>query len=300
MNKVYGLAAQRNFFLCSFLFLFLACSISAQENIVLIGEDEHYLELRGHVKQLRAGQDLQSESLDSAFVNVTNEKGATVIELFTNEKGRCMFRLPLNRKFIIHVSKPGFVPKTLDVNTKTPQGKQYNYIFNFDIDIFEEIKDLNVSVLKNPIAKIAYDLLKKQFEYDINYTAKINAALRKMYREYNLLKNMEVITQQVITDSLGNRDSVSYDKSMGLTVNTPPEEDLKQKREQSALSKIEIENMIDNYYSNIEAGQKSESEESLKQRAEIFKMITVYKENLRQIQKLEEQLGIINKVEELN
>lgn len=283
-----------------FLTLFFSYKISAQENVALVSEDEYYLELRGHVKQLRAGQDLQSESLDSAFVNITNEKGQSVIELFTNDKGRCMFRLPLNMKFVIHVSKPGFVSKTLDVNTKTPQGKQYNYIFNFDIDIFEEIKDLDVRVLKNPIAKIAYDLLKKQFEYDINYTAKINAALRKMYREYNLLKNMEVIAQQVVTDSLGNRDSVSYDRSMGLISNLSPEEDLKQRRKQSLLNKIHIENMIDNYYSNIQEGQKTESEESLKQRAEIFKMITSYKDNLKEIQKLEEQLGIINQEEQLN
>jgi hypothetical protein len=59
------------------------------------------------------------------------------------------------------------------------------------LTFFEEIKNLDVSVLKKPIAKVSYNIIMEQFAYDINYTSRINLELKKMYKSYYLLQKME-------------------------------------------------------------------------------------------------------------
>ena len=64
-------------------------------------------------------------------------------------------------------------------------------IFPFDIDLFEEIEGLNVEVLREPIAKITYNNFNKTFDYDYNYTVKINNNIKKLYNEYYRLQKAQ-------------------------------------------------------------------------------------------------------------
>jgi len=162
----------------------------------LVGDKMYYLELRGTVRHLKGENKDEAHILDSAVIKVFNEKNVLVGEYFTNRKGRCNFKLPLNRKFIVQVSKEGFVSKMIEVNTKVPLEMKLAFIFPFSVDIFEEVEGLDLSVLKKPIARISYLFPIKQFDYDNVYTSKINTELKKMYKDYYHL-------QKVTADSLG-------------------------------------------------------------------------------------------------
>jgi hypothetical protein len=121
-------------------------------------------------------------------------------EIWTNKKGKCSFKLPLDKNIKIQVSKKGFVTKSIAVNTKIPAQQKDIFSFNCDVDIFEEIKDLDVTVLNAPIARITYSPSLNAFQYDVAYTNKVNVELKKMYKKYYHLKELQL--DSTMTDSI--------------------------------------------------------------------------------------------------
>jgi len=166
----------------------------AKDTVIKI--KEHYLEMKGVVRQSKGNEKIESVPLDSALITIYTGD-IPYSDFFTNKKGKCTFKLPLNKQFKIEVSKAGFVSKFFEVDTKIPNDKKGEYSFAFDIDIFEETNNLDVSVLKKPIAKVNYSIIQEQFIYDVNYTSRINFELKKMYKNYYLL-------QKTTTDSINS------------------------------------------------------------------------------------------------
>lgn len=156
----------------------------------LIVEDDSYLEMRGMVRQSKGSSQAQetTKGLDSVEITVTNERNARVLFGLTDHKGRCMFRLPFDHRFVIHVRKKGYVEKMIEVDTHLQSDEEKVYTFTFDVDIFEKIEGLDVSVLAKPIARVNYRPLTKTFVYDAEFTNKINTELKKMYRDYYALQ----------------------------------------------------------------------------------------------------------------
>jgi hypothetical protein len=167
---------------------------------------ECYLELRGYVRHLK-GDALQSEKeikpLDSVLITIYNGS-IPYSELWTNKKGKCGFKLPLDKEFLIEISRKGFVTKSITVLTKVPNDQKSIFNFSFDVDLFEEVPGLDVNVLKNPIAKVSYNFAMEGFAYDVIYTSKINTELKKMYKEYYRL-------QKQLADTAHTTDSVNLD-----------------------------------------------------------------------------------------
>lgn len=173
------------------LFCCFSLNFYAQQTDTLNVDEEHYLEMRGMVKESKGQDKDNAHGLDSAEVFVQNEANKTVIFGYTDRKGRCQFRLPLSRKFTIKVTKKGYVTKMIQVETRVPVDKKAAYSFTFDVDIFAEEKGLDVSVLQKPIAKVNYSTGLKTFVYDAMYTNKVNADLKQMYRQYYALQQAE-------------------------------------------------------------------------------------------------------------
>ncbi len=156
----------------------------------LVGNKSYYIEMKPVVRHSK-GMDSEDVLLAGAFIKVFNEQGQIVAAFETSKKGKSLIRLPLNRRFSMEIGKAGFVSKRLEINTKVPPEKKYVYSFPFDIDIFQEVKKLDVSVLKKPVAKITYIAMDENFGYDMDYTNKVNTELKKMYKEYFKLQKEE-------------------------------------------------------------------------------------------------------------
>jgi hypothetical protein len=152
----------------------------------------YYLEMNGTINRFvpQADKDAKLPPLGGASVHVFYGTKEYTTAL-TTDKGKCSFRLPLNRVFKIQVSKFGYVPKFFEVNTKVPTINLSTYSFKFDVDLFEEIKKLDVSVLKKPIAKVTFDVIYDRFQYDESYTGRINFDIKKMYKMYYELQKAQ-------------------------------------------------------------------------------------------------------------
>ncbi|MBN8702724.1 MAG: hypothetical protein J0M08_06650 [Bacteroidetes bacterium] len=150
-----------------------------------------YIELDGIVKKTKTFDKAGNENLDSSKICVYNESKKLVAVFYTNKKGKCKFRLPLNKKFTIEIGKKGFVSKLIEVNTKVPPERKIGYGFPFEISIFEELKELDTSILQKPIAKISFSMSQNQFAYDYMNTDYINNELRRQYKEYYFLREVD-------------------------------------------------------------------------------------------------------------
>ena len=160
---------------------------------------EHYIELKATVRQSK-GEEKETElkPLDSVLVTIYNGD-IPYSEIWTNKKGKCSFKLPLDKNFKIQISKKGFITKSIAVITKVPAANKDAFSFSCDVDIFEEIAGLDVTVLNSPIAKITYSPSLEAFQYDVSYTNKVNVELKKMYKKYYKLQEEQKDSTTTIT-----------------------------------------------------------------------------------------------------
>ncbi len=157
----------------------------------------YYLEVNGNVREMKnvMGKSGDNPWMDSAIVTIYCNN-IVYANTFTTRRGKCSFKLPLNKKFTVELSKPKYVSKRFDVNTKVPSNKYDAFSFYFDMDIFERLEGVDVTILDKPIAMVAYNVTNNQFEYDMTYTNKINAELKSMYHNYYMFSKKQKETHK--------------------------------------------------------------------------------------------------------
>jgi hypothetical protein len=145
----------------------------------------YYLDMKGSIKEVD-----KSALLPEA--NVTVYQDTTVFILTESDReGKVTLRLPLGKVYSIHISKEGYVGKIITVNTKVVKSSWGNYLFKFTADLFKEIPGLDVSILKNPVAKVTFNITHANFEYDYNYTNRVNRDVKRLYESYRLLQQAD-------------------------------------------------------------------------------------------------------------
>jgi hypothetical protein len=181
--------------------LFLLLAISLLKTSSLIAQDakadstlerdpkKYYLQINSLIKDSK-GPDKADEKVvvKGAVIKVINSNNYLVASYFTDKKGKASFQLPLDKKFKVIIQKKGYVSKIVEINSEVPKDVNNAFIFGADVALFAEVKNLNTDVLLKPVARIKYDKMSKEFNYDIAYTHKVNGELKKMYKEYYTLK----------------------------------------------------------------------------------------------------------------
>lgn len=164
-------------YFCTLFVLFALSFFLKAKPIIQPQDTSYYMELKVSTKEGK-------KNLEGVTVTVTVDSIIQYRKLESDKSGRCKVQLALNKKYVVKFSKPGYVTKVITVNTTLPREKRAFYQFQFAIDIFREVPGLDVSVLKEPIAKIQYNSFIQQFDYDANYTIQVNEELKKLYDQY--------------------------------------------------------------------------------------------------------------------
>lgn len=144
----------------------------------------NYLEMHGVIKQAIEFEKADKNLIDSAKITIYNSNKKLIETIYSNKNGVFFFKLPLNHSYTIQISKNGFIPKILNVDTKINETELKRYHLFFNTEMFEAISELNVSILNNSIADIKYNSKLKNFDYNYEYANDINKKIKKLYYEY--------------------------------------------------------------------------------------------------------------------
>ena len=181
--------------LCAFTCLIFFSAFSYAEKTFSTGDttvQKNFLDMKGQVTYGK-------KKLDKSFVKIYADTTSNIVQKMESDIGGWVaFQLPIQKTYTIKISKAGHVTKIISVDATMPKLNEGDYYFEFSVDLFENIEGLDVSVLKNPVAKIFFNTFTKKFDYDYNYTAKINNDVKKLYHDYELLKKQEGIPIQTM------------------------------------------------------------------------------------------------------
>jgi hypothetical protein len=171
------------------LFFFSTKSeLISKENVIKISR-QNYLEMYGVIKLNEMFVIDGKKYLDSVEVEILNYEGKVLGSIQSNELGKCFFRLPLNEQFVLKISKKGLVSKLINIDTRTSNEESKKYNLPFEIEMYKEIKDLEILLLKEAIASIKYNYYLNDFDYNYKYTKETNEKIKQIYSDYYSKEN---------------------------------------------------------------------------------------------------------------
>lgn len=131
------------------------------------------LEVSGKVLNIKHGENY--------FYKVDLISNGVVIDsLLINQKNGFKFNLAKNRVYGIKITKTGFLPRIISINTDLPDLSAGYFRFQFDTKLIKEkeAENLNKDALDFPIAVISFSNALNCFYYNEDYTSYIK---RRMY-----------------------------------------------------------------------------------------------------------------------
>ncbi len=114
--------------------------------------------------------------------SVLNNKDTLVIEVPSDKATN--LQLDANKVYTFKFECKGYVSKSIEVSTmgmNTEAAK--NYFYPIAINLFKELKGIDVSVLKKPIGRVMFSNEKKEFVDDTQYAKSIAQQLEKLQKE---------------------------------------------------------------------------------------------------------------------
>ena len=226
-------------FIVATLFLLPAQSAFAQGEWLFV--------INGLVKDID-----NKRTLDGASVQITNAKtGAKVQTMASNGSGRFNFQCEPNKEYHIKVCKNGYVCKIISVSTMNVimgEGVQSSFKFTATIELFQELKGVDYSVLDKPIGQIYYNETLKDFEWtaDPFLRTKIEeleeAVKKKQKEELEQAKKAEQEVAKAAEEARKKAEEDAKNKQKALADAKKAEEEAKKRKleeEEAARKKAE-------------------------------------------------------------
>ena len=114
---------------------------------------------------------------------VLYEKGKEIESVITKTDGIVTFKLNPNTEYLMEISKEGYVSKRVSIVTRIPQYEKQQFEVAFSILLFVPCEGLDYSVLQNPVLKIIYNDVKRDFLADKTYDELMRAKLEQLMQK---------------------------------------------------------------------------------------------------------------------
>lgn len=104
---------------------------------------------------------------------------------FTDERGKYSIEKNLGHTYLLEFLKEGLVTKSVLIDTRKilVEDGSAGYEMRIDMTLFEEVPDLDVSILEKPIGKAKYNQVTGDIEWDYEHTAEIQEELKILMNE---------------------------------------------------------------------------------------------------------------------
>ena len=133
-----------------------------------------------------------AKKIDGVVVTVF-KNGGKLMEVISNGSGKYEVNLDYGSDYKLVYSKPGLVSKNLQIDTRNvPEEERVGgHGMNIDMTMFNDIPEVDFSVLNNPIGKAKFYSDKNDIGWDLDYTATIQNEVNRLIKEYNDKKKNE-------------------------------------------------------------------------------------------------------------
>lgn len=177
------------------------------------------------------GQDLVIYGLVKDLETLKKMQGVTVIVLQngnqfdaiqTSANGKYEFELPLGYQYDLKFTKPGFVSKTIRMNTQGIPDEDRHGGFQMDaaMTLFAMVEGFDTSITDEPIGRASFDQQKNSIEFDFGYTADRQKLIdNELKRLEDLAKNMEKMKakfEELLRKGDGKMDTEKFEDALGL------------------------------------------------------------------------------------
>lgn len=146
-----------------------------------------------------------------------------------------------NSVYVMDFSMGGFVSKKIEFNTAVPSNAKGGWEpFEFVVELFKEQEGLNEAVFANPVAKIKYEPIHSNFDYDIDYTMEFQNAEEEMFDEFEELQRIRDEEERMVLEE-AEKDKAKAEEER-LAADKKRAEDLKKAKENFAQKKEALRN----------------------------------------------------------
>jgi hypothetical protein len=118
-----------------------------------------------------------NKKIDNVEIKVLND-GKVIRNEVCKPNGTFKFMVDLQKKYLVVFSKPGLISKSIEVTAIVPQDMVTEIFLwqPFRVDLYEDVGDVSHSdAMNKPTAKITYNPVYEDFDFDKSYTDKIKA-----------------------------------------------------------------------------------------------------------------------------
>mgnify|MGYP000848253160 FL=1 len=139
----------------------------------------------GTVREYLSGDSIPFPSIQYQEV----QGGSAPMPVVTNARGRFELELTEEKIFWIIFSAQGYVSKLVEIDMHGPTLQQWEkddgFGWRIEMTLFHDIPGVDFSILKEPLAKIRFNPLTEQFEWDLAYTESIRKRIQSIMDEYD-------------------------------------------------------------------------------------------------------------------
>ncbi len=142
--------------------------------------------------------------------------GKLINSLTTPASGLFSFTLNYNNEYVLQFSKAGYTAKRISVSTKGVPPEEINDIYEFtgfEVSLFTNIPDLDISLLQKPIGKISFINSDEGFDYDAAYTAAMQEKLQQFQEDLAAKKSAAAATEAKYKAALAKADKAFSSKN---------------------------------------------------------------------------------------
>lgn len=169
-------------FIISILGFLLICSYSIAQ------QEVGYVKIGGKIKK-------DKKNLSGATISILDQNGNIINTLYSDNSGKFDINFDFNKEYTIEISDDYLVTKRFKFNTNLPENEQKDmvYPFNFTVDLFLDLEEVDMSVLDKPLAIVKFNDDYGDYDYDYDYAKSMHEKVVKLKEqvEYILEKRRE-------------------------------------------------------------------------------------------------------------
>ncbi len=149
-----------------------------------------------------------AKKLDGVTVSVF-KNGAKLVDVQTNASGKYEVNLDYGADYKIMCSKSGFVGKNISIDTRNVPDEERlgGHGMNIDFTMMAEIQGVDYSILLEPFGMAQYVKASGNFEWDMEYTARMRDAQARLLKEYDEKKKREASAEADFAKAMQQGDN---------------------------------------------------------------------------------------------